>query len=580
MSYVPEVTARWKRRATEIADAIGGGESSSTVSGTVSLSAASITALADAIDDRLRLSAIAISIADVLSVKTNANDSVAVTGTVSATLPANLVIPVDTVAGTNNGANGSGVAVTVPVNAAHNVTIPVKTNSANQPMSSAGLPVSVPVDPVHSVTVPVKSNSSGQPLTLGNVVAQIGVAVGSTTVPVSVVTNTSQGASVYGTGVNVPVAGGLATIPVSNASGLTVQISNASGLVCDIANTNNVVVPVDTVSGTNNAANGSGVAVVVPVTASGTILDVKLVEVATLAQTSIHEAVEDALNDATGIDINIATVSVSAKTQFHEAMETALEEADVVDVNISTVATAAKTLPYVSDSYGALTGTIHAANAGYWSSSPFSNATSTTKHEWYLMGDDGAIIRGAQLYHKQAFHDASAIQTYVGLRYQRGSGASWVQPIATADDVDGIFGRTSGTIAWNSNDTVATISQSTWKILYPDGSTTGYNQKIRGFDGVNLFGVTRDQYTGHHVVWNEEFQSWTMTSIGADRAGIFGTVIQMTNQGGADPWWKVVRFGETEPEPTIYGNAPAGVFVGLNVIKNSSGNWVPSYQYD
>ena len=277
MSYVPEVTARWKRRATEIADAIGGGESSSTVSGTVSLSAASITALADAIDDRLRLSAIAVSIADVLSVKTNANDSVAVTGTVSATLPANLVIPVDTVAGTNNGANGSGVAVTVPVNAAHNVTIPVKTNSANQPMSSAGLPVSVPVDPVHSVTVPVKSNSSGQPLTLGNVVAQIGVAVGSTTVPVSVVTNTSQGASVYGTGVNVPVAGGLATIPVSNASGLTVQISNASGLVCDIANTNNVVVPVDTVSGTNNAANGSGVAVVVPVTASGTVLDLLII---------------------------------------------------------------------------------------------------------------------------------------------------------------------------------------------------------------------------------------------------------------------------------------------------------------
>ena len=343
MSYVPEVTARWKRRATEIADAIGGGESSSTVSGTVSLSAASITALADAIDDRLRLSAIAISIADVVSVKTNANDSVAVTGTVSATLPANLVIPVDTVAGTNNGANGSGVAVTVPVNAAHNVTIPVKTNSANQPVSSAGLPVSVPVDPVHSVTVPVKSNSSGQPLTLGNVVAQIGVAVGSATVPVSVVTNTSQGASVYGTGVNVPVAGGLATIPVSNASGLTVQISNASGLVCDIANTNNVVVPVDTVSGTNNAANGSGVAVVVPVTASGTVLDVKLVEVAALAKTSIHEAVEDALNEATGIDINIATMAESAKTQFHQAMETALEEADGVDVNIATVAASAKT---------------------------------------------------------------------------------------------------------------------------------------------------------------------------------------------------------------------------------------------
>ena len=302
MSYVPEVTARWKRRATEIADAIGGGESSSTVSGTVSLSAASITALADAIDDRLRLSAIAVSIADVLSVKTNANDSVAVTGTVSATLPANLVIPVDTVAGTNNGANGSGVAVTVPVNPAHNVTVPVKANSANQPMSSAGIPVTVPVNPTHSVTVPVKSNVSGQPLTLGNVVAQIGVAVGSTTVPVSVVTNTSQGASVFGTGVNVPVSGGLATIPVSNASGLTVQISNSSGLVCDIANTNSVVVPVRTVTGTTNAADGTGAAVVVPVTSSGTVVDVNIATVAASAKTQFHEAMEDALDDATDIN--------------------------------------------------------------------------------------------------------------------------------------------------------------------------------------------------------------------------------------------------------------------------------------
>lgn len=328
MSYVPEVTARWKRRATEIADAIGGGESSSTVSGTVSLSTASITALADAIDDRLRLSAIAVSIADVLSVKTNANDSVAVTGTVSATLPANLVIPVDTVAGTNNGANGSGVAVTVPVNPTHNVTVPVKANSANQPMSSAGIPVTVPVNPSHSVTVPVKSNVSGQPLTLGNVVAQIGVAVGSTTVPVSVVTNTSQGASVFGTGVVVPVAGGTANIQVANTAGLTVEVSNNGGLVCDIANTNNLVVAVDTVSGTNNAANGSGVAVVVPVTASGTVLDVKITDIDPLAKTRFHEAMETALEEADVVDVNIATVAAAAKTQFHEAVETALEEAD------------------------------------------------------------------------------------------------------------------------------------------------------------------------------------------------------------------------------------------------------------
>ena len=501
MSYVPEVTARWKRRATEIADAIGGGESSSTVSGTVSLSAASITALADAIDDRLRLSAIAVSIADVLSVKTNANDSVAVTGTVSATLPANLVIPVDTVAGTNNGANGSGVAVTVPVNAAHNVTIPVKTNSANQPMSSAGLPVSVPVDPVHSVTVPVKSNSSGQPLTLGNVVAQIGVAVGSATVPVSVVTNTSQGASVYGTGVNVPVAGGLATIPVSNASGLTVQISNASGLVCDIANTNNVVVPVDTVSGTNNAANGSGVAVVVPVTASGTVLDVKLMEVAaaalpfdvnitgvsSVAKNLFHEAFETALEDADGVDVNIATVAASAKTQFHEAMETALEEADVVDVNIATVASAAQT-----DLGLGMRGVVQ------------NSLNTSTFGTWRISVDDGTVTDYDQTLQDNAGNNLPGNQrdNMLGrLVYRTISSYIWrlvvtEVPNPTVTLVKGIVNAWSGA-----------TGDATWHILRDNGTTVS-NQYLHFRDlapwWVAGSAANEASYQGHRVVQNTD----------------------------------------------------------------------------
>jgi hypothetical protein len=366
------VAPRWKRRADEIAEAIGDELS---VNGTVSigndvnLSVATITALANAITDVLnptdiaaamyaltmpvsvvststtpvhvqvrniaggftamgsdistsmKLTAQPVSIADTVNVKTDTGDSVAISGTVnlnvgSSTVPIsnpnNITVPV---------VNSN--SVTVPVSLG-SVTVPVKATAAGIPQNANGISLYLPVDANHGLTIPV-----------GGGVTSIPVTVGSATVPVRVVTNTSQGASTFGTGVVVPVSGGIASVPVSNSTGVTVQISGGTSSV-PVANTNSVVVPVRTVTGTTNAADGTGAAVVVPVTASGTVLDVKITEVADLAKTSFHEAMETALEDADVVDVNISTVAAAAKTQFHEATETALNDAtgiNTVDQN-------------------------------------------------------------------------------------------------------------------------------------------------------------------------------------------------------------------------------------------------------
>jgi hypothetical protein len=98
-------------------------------------------------------------------------------------------------------------------------------------------------------------------------------------------------------------------VPVENTNSVTVPVSGGTSSV-PVANTNSVVVPVRTVTGTTNAADGTGAAVVVPVSASGTVIDVKIVEISTTTPfggvapiTAFHEAMETALDDATGIDV-------------------------------------------------------------------------------------------------------------------------------------------------------------------------------------------------------------------------------------------------------------------------------------
>ena len=93
--------------------------------------------------------------------------------------------------------------------------------------------------------------------------------------------------------------------------------------------------------------------------------------------------------------------------------------------------------------------------------------------------------------------------------------------------------------------------------------------------------ATKAKFRGATVIKLPVTDEWIVTQLAsAEAQGLFGTVTRVVNQGGSDPWWQVVRFGQTVAEPTIYGNAPSGVFVGLNVVQDWNGSWIPSYQYD
>ena len=469
------------------------------------------TALATNVSNAMKLSPVPVSIGSTVNVKTATNEAVAITGSVNlnvgtATVPISnpnsITVPVV------NSAN-----VTVPVNVG-SATVPVRASANGTPQNSSGVNVLVSVNPTHSVTVPVSVGSATVPasvpagLTVPASVASnltVPVAVGGATVPAYVPNTLTVPASVP-VGLTVPVAVGSNTVPVAVGSA-TVPVANTNSIVVPVENTNNVTIPV---------------------TASGTVLNVKIVEVADIAKTTFHEAVETALDDATGINV--------VPTNTH--------------------------LGYIHSYEG--NGTTGYQNLGGWVI--VNDAGTKVINQYFEPYGNGWLVWTSALMEK-----------YRSMRVVKNgafSDTGWT--LLTTDATL----RTTGYVLWNNNDNASINSQSTWRILYSDGTNTGYSQMVKDENDIALFGNTRDQYTGRHVVYDSENNFWMITSTGTDRAGIFGTVTEMTNQGGADPWWKVVRFGETEPEPTIYGNAPAGVFVGLNVIKNSSGNWVPSYQYD
>jgi len=248
------------------------------------------SALGVGVSNAMKLSPQPISIASTVNVKTATAESVAITGTVNANVgsvtlpisnPNNITVPV---VNTNS--------VTVPVSLG-SVTVPIKATTAGIPQNASGVSVFVPVDGNHSVTVPVSA--------------------GSTTVPASVPSGLTVPASVP-SGLTVPVAVGSNTVPVAVGSA-TVPVAVGS-----------VVVPVRTVTGTTNAADGTGAAVVVPVNASGTVLNVKIVEISTVAPPggvapteAFEAAMEDAINDAeelTGVIVgpNIHTTASVAYT--------------------------------------------------------------------------------------------------------------------------------------------------------------------------------------------------------------------------------------------------------------------------
>jgi hypothetical protein len=267
------VQPRWKRRADEIADAIGD-ELSVTVLAPVEIGndvrihSDSITALSNSISaslptaaqiaaaiwsqsnrsvttDALKASDLNIDVTRKLRVisegfigvdithvdgdpiasgaavpiLTVGNDTVAITGSVSTDI-GNITVPVSVgnvtvpVANTNN--------VTVPVNVG-TAAVPIKATVSGIPQNSVGNNVLVPVNPTHSVTVPVSVGNVTVPLTNPNNV----------TVPVANTTN-----------VTVPVSVGAATVPAYVPAGLSVPTSVSNSLSVPVVNSNNITIPV------------------------------------------------------------------------------------------------------------------------------------------------------------------------------------------------------------------------------------------------------------------------------------------------------------------------------------------------
>lgn len=298
------VAPRWKRRADEIAEAIGDELS---ITGTVSigndvtLSVATISALATAITNVLNPTAIAtalwnpsltkavsvtttnttpvhvqvrniasgftamasdisaslqsvtqpVSIADVVKVKTDGSDVVAISGsvnlnvgtaTVPITNPNNIICPV---VNSNN--------VTCPVTIGSSA-IPVKATASGVPQTSNGTQVICPVDANHGISIPVANSNS----------LTVPISVGSATVPISV---------------------GTTTVPV--------------------ANTNNVSVPVSSVS----------------------VVDVNIASIAPGAQQALHEATETAIEQA---DADNSGVIITYITQVGHKSFTILTKSGVL----------------------------------------------------------------------------------------------------------------------------------------------------------------------------------------------------------------------------------------------------------
>jgi hypothetical protein len=250
--------------------------------------AGGFTAMASDISTSMKLTAQPVSIADTVNVKTDTGESVAISGTVnlnvgSSTVPIsnpnNITVPVV------NSAN-----VTVPVNVG-SATVPVRASANGTPQNSSGVNVLVSVNPTHSVTVPVSVGSATVPasvpagLTVPASVASnltVPVAVGGATVPAYVPNTLTVPASVP-VGLTVPVAVGSNTVPVAVGSA-TVPVANTNSIVVAVENTNNVTIPV---------------------TASGTVLDVNITGVSSTAKNLFHEAMETALDDATGINVDV-----------------------------------------------------------------------------------------------------------------------------------------------------------------------------------------------------------------------------------------------------------------------------------
>lgn len=408
------VAPRWKRRADEIAEAIGDELS---INGTVSigndvnLSVATITALADAITSVLNPTSIAAAIWLGQEVGTHVATvvapvapevqrqySVTLNGVYQATRSHMYTYNMSSQIGANTYAIGTVFDILYagstqyrflnPAGLVHNVNV-VSTNTTpvhvqvrnvaggftamgsdiSTSMKLSAQPVSV-ADTVHVDTLVGASVA---------ITGSVNLNVGSSTVPISNPNNITVPV-VNTNSVTVPVSLGSVTVPIkATAAGIPQNVSGVSvyvpvdgnhSVTVPVANSNSVTVPVS--GGTSSVPISGGTSsvpvantnnVTVPVTSSGTVLEVKIVEISTTTPSG----------------------GVAPITAFHEAMETALEQAEHV---------------VVVDRDADLRGTIHAKSNAYAGQSGHGNAanqTVATGHVWYIMLDSGGQVSGVRV---------------------------------------------------------------------------------------------------------------------------------------------------------------------------------------
>ena len=529
------VAPRWKRRADEIAEAIGDELS---VNGTVSigndvsLSVATITALANAITSVLNPTSIAAAIWLGQEVGTHVATVVApvapltarqysitldgvyqitrshvYTYDLSSQISANdytvgTVLNVLLTSGTTNMYRLLNPnALTHNVNVVSTSTTPVHVQVRNiaggftamgsdisTSMKLSAQPVSI------ADTVDVKTATGEAVAITGTVNAN----VGGVTVPISNPNNITVPV-VNSNSVTVPVSLGSVTVPVKataagipqNANGISLYlpVDANHGLTIPVgggvtsipvANTNSVTVAVS--GGTTSIPISGGTASVPVANTNGVTVQISggTASVPVANTNSVVVPVENTNNvtipvtaSGTVLDVNIATVAASAKTQFHEAMETALEEADVVDVNIATIASAAQT-------------------------------------------DLGLGMRG---------------------------------------------------IVQNS---LNTSTLNTWRIFVDDGTVTSYDQSLHDTSGTNLPGNRRDDMLGRAVYRTTTSYIWrlvvdtTVSDEGIILSGIASTTDYYT--------WHVVRNGATFSQQRLFetpDSAPYYIMCSSNSVRDS-----------
>lgn len=567
------VAPRWKRRADEIAEAIGDELSiNGTVSigNDVSLSVATISALAKAITDVLNPNAISRAIWTDEAPGTHVATVVSPVAGESLqhwliTLNGTSVIRVFQLWAYDNSYQiaateySLGTAFGVVPNAS-----PPYRNEFRLPSSNINnvTVVSTSTTPVH---VQVR-NVAGGFTAMGS---DISTSLKSSPQPVSIAdtvdvkTATGEAVAITGT-VNANV--GSVTLPISNPNNITVPVVNSGNITIPV-NVGTSTVPVRA-SANGTPQNSSGVNVLVSVNPTHSVtVPVSVGSAAVPVSVPSGLTVPASVASNLTVPVAVGGATVPAYVPSNVTVPASVSSGLTVPVSVGS-----NTVPVAVGSV-----TVPVANTNSVIV-PVENTNNVT----VPVTSGGVVdvnIKTVETNARDQFHiametalnDANDIDVIPVDATLRGY-VNWVHSYSTTDYFKWTIVVASGYTHYNQSLRDGTIPQ------YASPTTLALyaHREVYRKSGSNDW----------HIITDEEPSSPTLTAQQiADAIAltttstIRGTVTEI-HVSSVDPWWKVTLLSKSVPEPTIYGNPPSGVFIGLNVVKNTSGNWIPSYQYD